>query len=180
MHSDIFYSFFFFFSNFWLQSIKAFSQTMKQTWLGPWKTLIHATMPPFLTRWYQSRQIQMDSIFTIFNYWASHTWNPNNSQTIPWNVFKNADSDSVALRWSWDFAFLTSPLGDSEAKLDDGYLRHLLHWSNYSYHRDHFFPSCLFFLSPSLFSPSFHKCVWRINRLKKKIKLCLLPAGELE
>ena len=43
---------------------------------------------------------QMDSIFIIFSYWASQTWNANNSQTIPWNVLKNADSVSVDLRQS--------------------------------------------------------------------------------
>ena len=34
-------------------------------------------------------------------------------------------------------------------------------------------PQYLFFLSPSLFFPSFHKCVWRIDRFKKITTLTL-------
>lgn len=110
---------------------------------------------------------QMDSIFIIFSYWASQTWNANNSQTIPWNVLKNADSVSVDLRQSWDFAFLTSPPGDSYAQTTEPQTSISL--------VQVFLPKgqlllplwYFFFLSPSLFFPSFHKCVWRIDRFKK-------------
>lgn len=142
---------------------------MKQTL----KKLIHEALTLFLTRLYQSTQTQMDSIFIIFSYWASRTRNANNSQTIPWNVFKNADSDSVDLRQSWDFAFLTTPqvipmLRQQIPQTSISLVQVLLPKG-----QPLLPPRYLFFLSPSLFFPSFHKCVWRIDRFKNS-QLCQL------
>ena len=99
---------------------------------------------------------QMDSIFIIFSYWASQTWNANNSQTIPWNVLKNADSVSVDLRQSWDFAFLTSPPGDSYAQTTEPQTSISLVQVFLPKGQLLLPPRYFFFLSPSLFFPSFH------------------------
>ena len=115
----LFCFFFFFFQISDSNPLRHFPNPWNRLWknwfLQLWPHFWQGRISPHKHKWILFF-FQMDSIFTIFSYWASQTWNANNSQTISWNVFKNADSDSVDLRQSWDFAFLTSPPGDSYAQ----------------------------------------------------------------